>query len=229
MKTLVCVSVFGRDEEELGARVAAALNRGADLVEARIDLSDYGDLEKLSAVLRPFAEKLVLTCRPVDEGGRSTLSRDERIGLLSAVAGSGVGYIDAELSAVDADAAARLKRVCRTLIVSWHNYETTPETEFLVGVGRECLRYGDVAKVVTFSHGEEDNFRILSLYSFLPRHRLVAFCMGEKGWVTRIVSMAAGAPIAYASLDEQKTAPGQLKLEEMVEARDLIVKGVAGD
>ncbi|MDW8063536.1 MAG: type I 3-dehydroquinate dehydratase [Candidatus Caldarchaeum sp.] len=229
MKTLICASVFGKDEDELVERVSQALGRGADLVEVRLDLSNYTDVDRLCSVLGPFSEKLVVTCRPVEEGGKSTLPKDERLNLLEKLAEMGVGYVDVELKIVDDDAAARLKKLCRRLIVSWHNFETTPDTMTLVDVGRKCLRHGDIAKIVTFSRGAEDNYRLLGVYSFLPRTKVVAFCMGEEGWITRVLSMAAGAPIAYASLDELRTAPGQLRVEEMVAMRDSIVQGVAGD
>ncbi|MCS7133753.1 MAG: type I 3-dehydroquinate dehydratase [Candidatus Caldarchaeum sp.] len=227
--TLVCVSVFGGDEDELVGRVSRAIGRGADLVEVRLDLSEIGDSGKLCLMLEPFADRLVLTFRPVDEGGKSSHSREERLRLLEKLAGNGVAYVDFELRYMDAEAGERLRKLCRSLIVSWHNFETTPDTQTLIQTARECLKHGDIAKIVTYSHGPEHNFQIISLYTSLPKGKLIAFCMGEKGWITRVLSMAAGAPITYASLDDLKTAPGQLTLEEMLEMRDRIMKGVSED
>jgi len=225
MKTKICVSVFGRDEVELGARVRHALESGGDLVEARLDLVDVSSLEKLKKVLEPYAEKLVLTMRPVGEGGQSTLPAHERLSVLETVSEINPAYIDVELSTAFDNSFQRLREKADGLIVSWHSMNT-PSFEELVSKAESCLALGDVAKVVTYSNSVEDSFRVVKLYAFFQPWRLVAFCMGVRGWVTRIVSMAAGAPIAYASLEGLKTAEGQLTLSEMLKARERIVKGV---
>lgn len=227
--TYICVPVFGENEHELGRRVETVLSRGADYAEIRLDLSKVADVDKLCDVLKPFAEKLVLTCRPVGEGGKSTLSADERIALLGKLGRIKPAYVDVELQTIKQISAQPLKTLGAGLIVSWHDFAATPESQALVSTADECLKHGDIAKIVTFSHGDEDNYRVVSLYTVLPRKRLVAFCMGEKGSITRILSMAAGAPIAYAAFQEFQTAPGQLSLEEMIQARELIVKGVSAD
>ncbi|MEM2114576.1 MAG: hypothetical protein QXS12_03895, partial [Candidatus Caldarchaeum sp.] len=67
-RTLVCVSVYGSDEDDLGRRVSYALSRGGDLAEARLDLTGVSSWERVYTVLKPFSEKLILTLRPVDEG-----------------------------------------------------------------------------------------------------------------------------------------------------------------
>ncbi|MEM1943097.1 MAG: type I 3-dehydroquinate dehydratase [Candidatus Caldarchaeum sp.] len=222
-RTLVCVSVYGSDEDELGRRVSYALTKGGDLVETRLDLTSVSSWDRVYTVLKPFSEKLVLTLRPVDEGGKSTLTDSERLSVLAQLCRMRPAYVDVELKTARNNDLEALKQGSR-LIVSWHG-GSTPETEKLVETARECLRYGDVAKIVTFSSGVEDNFRTIMLYTHVPSEKLVAFCMGEKGWITRIVSMAAGAPIAYASLDEMATAPGQLSLTEMVKVRDRVWRG----
>ncbi|MEM4287804.1 MAG: type I 3-dehydroquinate dehydratase [Candidatus Caldarchaeum sp.] len=224
-KTLVCVSVYGRDEEELGRRVSAALQQGADLAEARLDLTNITNWDRVYAILKPYADRLILTLRPVGEGGKSTLSDGERIELLEKLAGMGAAYVDVELKAVGENVEERLRKLGCRLIVSWHSFETTPETSTLVNMAEQALKHGDIAKIVTFSTSVEHNFRIISLYTYLPCDKLVAFCMGEKGMITRLLSMAAGAPIAYASLDDAETAPGQLPLSKMLETRKRILEG----
>lgn len=227
--TYICVPVYGENERELIRRVETVLSRGADLVEIRLDLSQIDDVENLSDVLKPFAEKLVLTCRPVGEGGKSTLPAHERISMLAKLGRINPAYVDVELQTIKQTSVQNLKSMGCRFIVSWHDFTTTPESQILVSTAEECLKHGDIAKIVTFSSGDEDNYRVVSLYTVLPRKRLVAFCMGEKGCVTRILSMAAGSPIAYAAFEELQTALGQLSLDEMIRARELIVKGVSGD
>jgi 3-dehydroquinate dehydratase type I len=70
---------------------------------------------------------------------------------------------------------------------------------------------GDIAKIVTMARTGEDNLRVLRLYEEDPRN-LIAFCMGEAGMVSRLVSLQMGAPIIYASLPNEPVAPGQLSV-----------------
>ncbi len=224
-RTQICVSIYGRDEREIGQRVSKALANGADLVEIRLDMSNTSSLDNLYPILKPYSDKLILTLRPVDEGGHSTMSDYDRLSTLEKMGGLGPAYIDVELKTAKNVGVERLRKQGCRLIVSWHN-DSTPTVEELVTIAQDCLQHGVVAKIVTLSKGVDDNFKILMLYTHLPAERLVAFCMGEKGWITRVLSMAAGAPIAYASLDELTTAPGQLSLKEMIALRNRILGGV---
>jgi 3-dehydroquinate dehydratase type I len=78
----------------------------------------------------------------------------------------------------------------------------------------------DIVKIVTFARSWEDNFSILSLISHARKRNqeIVAFCMGQKGKMSRIFSPLMGAAWTYASINRGKTsAPGQLTVEEMRE------------
>ena len=78
----------------------------------------------------------------------------------------------------------------------------------------------EVVKIVTFARSFEDNLKILSLipYAREREQEIVAFCMGEKGKMSRIFAPLMGAAWTYASLNRQKaSAPGQLTAREMKE------------
>jgi len=97
------------------------------------------------------------------------------------------------------------------VILSYHNYEETPELEELETIIKNCFAQGcDVVKIVTLVRVNRDNSKILSLY----RHpgRLIAFGMGDLGKITRIVAPFLGAEFTYAAMDEgDSTAPGQIR------------------
>ncbi|MEM4283515.1 MAG: type I 3-dehydroquinate dehydratase [Candidatus Caldarchaeum sp.] len=227
-KTRICVSVYGENEENLAENIRRGFEKGADLAEVRLDLSGYNSVESLAEKLRPFADRLVLTLRPMGEGGKSSLPVEERVKILRRLADIRPAYIDLELSTLKQYPADEFRRAGVKVIASWHSFESTPDDDSLSRLCEECLRHGDVAKVVTFSTGPRDNIRVISLYTKYPPRRLIAFCMGEQGWITRILSMAADAPIAYAALGDAKTAPGQLTLEEMLMMRENICRGGGG-
>jgi 3-dehydroquinate dehydratase type I len=78
----------------------------------------------------------------------------------------------------------------------------------------------EVVKIVPFARSFEDNLKILSLLSYARerKHKIVAFCMGEKGKMSRIFAPLMGAAWTYASWKRQKTsAPGQLTVWELKE------------
>jgi 3-dehydroquinate dehydratase type I len=77
-----------------------------------------------------------------------------------------------------------------------------------------------VIKIVPFARSWEDNLTILSLIPFAKarKQEIVAFCMGEKGKISRIYSPFLGAAWTYASLDQGRaSAPGQLTVRELTD------------
>ncbi len=76
----------------------------------------------------------------------------------------------------------------------------------------------DVAKIVTFVRAWEDNFRLLALLARAKKLKqiTVAFGMGPKGKISRILAPLMGSPWTYASADQGRTsAPGQMTVEDM--------------
>jgi 3-dehydroquinate dehydratase type I len=76
----------------------------------------------------------------------------------------------------------------------------------------------EVVKIVSFARSFEDNLKVLSLipYARERKQKIVAFCMGEKGKMSRIFAPLMGAAWTYASLKRQKaSAPGQLTALEL--------------
>ena len=78
----------------------------------------------------------------------------------------------------------------------------------------------DVIKIVSFARSWEDNLSVLSLIPLAKARKkeIVAFCMGEKGKLSRIFSPFLGAAWTYASLNKVKaSAPGQMTVKEIKE------------
>ncbi len=98
------------------ARLAALR---ADLVEVRLDsLADPAPERIVAAV----GAKLILTCRPVWEGGRFSGNEDSRLNLLRRGIDAGAAWIDIELNAAEKLGSPGASR----LIVSHHDFTSTP-------------------------------------------------------------------------------------------------------
>jgi 3-dehydroquinate dehydratase-1 len=222
-RPLICVSTYGEDLGLLSSRISLALKMGADLVEARLDYLRYVDSAEVSAVLKPYASKTVITLRPVPQGGRYTGDEAEKVELLKNISGISPAYVDLELELQEREA---LRLGCPT-IVSWHDFRETPSSEKLADIAEECLDLGDIAKIVTYARERRDVLKVLDLYHLFTRGRVVAFCMGDIGRISRFLAMAAGSPISYASLPGLQTAQGQPTLEELKSFRSRLLKSVS--
>jgi 3-dehydroquinate dehydratase type I len=76
----------------------------------------------------------------------------------------------------------------------------------------------DIVKIVTFAKKMEDNLKVLGLIPYAQKKglKIIAFCMGEKGKISRIMAPMLGSYLTYASLDKgEESAPGQMTVEEI--------------
>jgi len=222
VRPLLCASVGADSLRELAKKATLAFALGSDLVELRIDrLAGDDHPRELEAALSRFARKAILTVRSRREGGGFRGGEEERLRLISRLAEMRPAYIDVELATAKAN-----KRWVDSLpeeverIVSWHDFQGTPSLKALRAVREKELGHGTVAKVVTTARRVEDNLTTLALCLEKPG-KVVSFCMGELGTVSRVVSMSLGAPLAYASLPSEPVAPGQLSIPVMKALRSM--------
>ena len=223
---MICVSVMGREISEIERKAERALRLGGDLVELRLDFLKSLKLEELRRLVSKFAERAIVTLRPSWEGGGYRGSEEERIRIVEEIASEKPAYVDLELMTRDLEKISRRLRKHTRLIVSFHDFSETPSEEALATRAQRCLSYGDLGKIVAMSSSFSDNLRILGLYGRedLPSGKLIAFAMGEKGVISRILSPILGSPIAYACLPGEEVAPGQLTLHELREILRLVTE-----
>jgi 3-dehydroquinate dehydratase-1 len=200
--------------ERLGER---AIREGSDLVEFRLDSLADRDSVEIVRGLSSFAEHCIITARPDDKGAGRHVDGETMLKLLREVEGLRPAYFDIELTAAvrHPSVARELKGRCRQLIVSWHDWYGTPPLGRLREKALTGLDKGDICKLVTMARRIGDNGTVLSLYREGPRERLVAFCMGVEGRISRLLCLLAGSPITYACLDGMEAAPGQLSLGDI--------------
>ena len=204
----VCTTISAGAASEMAEKAAAAFALGTDLVELRFDM-----LKKPSSALGKrlshLAGRSVFTVRRRDEGGGFMGAESERLSLISALCVLRPLFVDVELRTAKQNPEwyGGLPKGCRK-IVSWHDLGGTPGLREMKRARDEAGSLGDVAKIVTLAARREDNLRVLRLYEDSPCG-LIAFCMGEAGTVSRLVSLQLGSPLAYASLPNEPVAQGQ--------------------
>ncbi len=220
----LCTSIAAEDLATMSRKAERALSLGSDLVEFRLDTLRVVKAEPVIHSLSKFADKCILTLRARSEGGNFKGSDSNRIKLLSEVSELEPAYADVELETARKfhPEMERIRVNSGKVIISWHDFESTPRPSKLLRIFRRARSLGDIAKEITTARAIKDNALVLSLYKFSERGDLIAFCMGEHGVLSRIMCLFAGSPLTYASLPGEEVAPGQLSIETMKGILDAI-------
>ncbi|MDD5170215.1 MAG: type I 3-dehydroquinate dehydratase, partial [Syntrophales bacterium] len=193
----------------------------ADVVELRIaGLKDPA----LAELIREKRGPVLVTIRRREEGGAFDGPEELRVRLLENAVTLGADYVDLEASTEPA-LIARLKEhieACSSrtnLILSWHDFAGTPSAGRLRSRFLEMATIGaDIVKMVPYARRHEDSLRVLDLISYAGRkgQKIIAFCMGPSGRLSRVISPMLGACMTFVSLDHGlESAPGQLTIDEM--------------
>lgn len=222
-RTKVCTSIVGPTGRDMAAKAREAFRGGTDLVEFRLDYLEDPSYEEAKRSLGDFLARSVLTVRPRSEGGAFEGEEEDRRRLLASLARLRPAYLDVELRGLMEGVV--LPRVPRNrVIVSWHDPTGTGSGSRLLSLKARAAAYGGLVKIVTKAKGPADNASVLSLYGGRGPPP-IAFCMGERGTFSRVMAMALGSPVAYASLGGEATAPGQIPLGQMLAVRRRLESG----
>ncbi|MGA2665372.1 MAG: type I 3-dehydroquinate dehydratase [Nitrososphaerales archaeon] len=212
----VCTSISAVTVGEMAEKAASAFALGSDLVELRVDLLRERAGAELPRTVAHLARRAIVTVRRSEEGGGFQGTEEERLALIQELCGLRPAFVDVELSTVEESPKwygglpGGPKR-----IVSWHDFRSTPSLATLRRLRDRARSRGDVVKIVTAARAGEDNLRVLRLYERYGGE-LVAFCMGETGVLSRLVSLQLGSPINYAALPDEPVAPGQPSVTTLV-------------
>lgn len=214
----LCIPIIETTVEKALTAIKKA-SQFADLVEIRVD---YLKTVSLAPLLDSRYKPVIVTNRRGEEGGQYKGEERNRLAVLQEAVDLEADYIDVELTTE----RSFLRRLIRNkggtqVVLSFHDFHRTPSLKELQRLFDQITRLGaDVIKIVSFARSWEDNLSILSLIPFARKRRqkIVTFCMGEKGKISRIFSPFLGAAWTYASLRRDKaSAPGQMTAGEMKE------------
>ena len=207
---MIATTLKGKNRDEI---LSLLENGEIGMAEIRLDLCPLSE-EDIEEVFSSTDVPLIATCRfDADSAAEKKILR--------AVA-AGAAFADVENEA-PAKSFGRVKSACSEwgtrLIVSFHDFESTPSEERLEAMLHEALSKGaDIVKIAVTARSEEDIQRIYDLYNKAPEGRLVAFAMGPEGKDSRLRCLALGAPFTYAAISESEAAaPGQRAFREMEE------------
>ena len=106
------------------------------------------------------------------------------------------------------DAAHRFKK---RVIVSYHNFNDTPEQKKLEAIIKNCRKAGgDMVKIATLVKDKKDIIRLA--YLTLSKKDIITIAMGKLGTLSRVIFPMFGSLLTYSSITKS-SAPGQMPLK----------------
>ena len=246
MKYKICVAIPIRSADlNLNKQIIeSALEKSPDLIEFRFDYINEAEfithslLKELMSTIPPKIP-IIFTFRRKQEGGQYNLSKNERLKVLRHLIEVKPDYLDIEInseskvlkSLIDLAYENKVK-----LIFSYHDFEksiTYEETAEILKRFDKKLKHelsinvdkinGSIFKIIFTAQDFDDNVQILNTCKKLYQQdkKFVCFAMGELGILSRVLCVKFGSLWTYGSLEE-KTAPGQIKIEKIREIHQLL-------
>ncbi len=189
----------------------------ADAVEFRMDKAD-DPVEQLSGYDGDLP--ILATNRGKWFGGEATdAGRLDR--LFEAAEFDSVELVDIELETVRGTTwvLEEFRETDVGLVVSFHDFEETPDVDTLTAIFEESTQYGDVGKVATYATSYSDTLRMLEAVHAATSDGLcvAGISMGGVGSHTRAVAPLYGSRLGYAPLESDPStyAPGQIPIREL--------------
>lgn len=210
---LICLPLVATDRNSLLEQAREVCSFDPDVIEWRVDKLDaILDTAAVLADLGALREcigniPLIYTCRVIHEGGFQEIAAADRLRLNKAVITTGlVDLIDTEMSNGES-MVAEMKVACRKagcpLILSYHNFDETPDEAFIVDRLVTAGELGaDVAKVAVMPKTYKDVLTLLgATYTARTEHLdipIITMSMGAEGGITRIAGGLFGSDLTFA-------------------------------
>lgn len=198
MRPRIVETITGATTEELRLGREAAEARGdADILELRVDGVRGLDLP---AVLADRRAPVIVTCRPVWEGGRFDAAEPDRLRLLRRARALGAEFIDVEFradwrSVLHQPSGGGADAATDGIILSLHDFSGVPAD--LEAIARAMGQAGaDVVKLAVTPSRLADCARLAAIGRSLPSS--VVLGMGPKGLTTRLAPDLFNASWTYA-------------------------------
>ncbi|MBP9664158.1 MAG: shikimate dehydrogenase [Pyrinomonadaceae bacterium] len=215
----LCISVAAKTADELAAQIERAAAIG-DIVEIRFDDLDRSAISQISDLKLEIS--VIATYRSDSREARLAFWNDQ----------------NSSFWACDLEEDIYASVACQRKIASFHDHEGIPND--LANVyARLAALDADIVKIAVTANAVTDAIPVWKLLDRAASsgQEIIPIAMGEAGTWTRILGLAHGAFLTYASLDQGKeTADGQMTARDMLGVyrvkeldRETRVYGVIGD
>ncbi|MFN2531948.1 MAG: shikimate dehydrogenase [Pyrinomonadaceae bacterium] len=218
-QTNICISLCESNLNSLAQAVESSAEN-ADLVELRLDCLDniLENIQGIHKLIKTTRQPLLLTYRPVEQGGKAAVTIEERLAFWSRNTFRNC-LVDLELDLV----RSLLLNECDNfldwskVVCSHHDFTGLPAN--LQEIYEEMSH--TPARILKIAYHADDATDCLATFAMLKRAKeagreLIAIAMGNAGFATRVVGSARGSFLTYAASESGKqTAPGQITAAEL--------------
>lgn len=217
---MICVAISAETTSSAIEKSRQAIERGANYIEVRIDHFKDPFSVDFTELVEKINSRLIITIRKPDEGGQYPFQETERLNLIKKCIITKPYAVDIEFSLNTekiSELIQEMKDNSVKTILSFHDFKKTPEIDSMKKIILKAVRFqADIVKIIGTGNSIEDNLKMLTLPLFAKENKIeiIAFAMGQKGTVSRILSPIFGAKFTFAALDKP-TAPGQISIDEM--------------
>lgn len=208
----ICIPVSGETVEEMIRQIPEA-EKYADLIEVRFDYLDNPNETNLAEIFKHKSNTpWIATFRPGEQGGFRELNIETRTKFWNSE--HETEFVDLEEDVVGVASDTRAVKIC-----SLHDFSGVPgDIDALFD--RLAATKAEIVKIAV---NVKDATDAVPVWKLLARAKamnkgVIPVAMGEAGKWTRILGLAHGAFLTYASLESgSETASGQLTAAEMLE------------
>jgi 3-dehydroquinate dehydratase type I len=218
----ICVSILPKNNLDALNLIEKAEKAHADLIEVRFDC--FETTRNLAALAKSTSIPLIATNKLQSEKGFFAGTEAQRQEILLNAAKAGFAYVDVDVSSPK-ELIRKLKQLGTKPIVSYHKHDGALSAAAMEKILKQQIASGaEVCKIITTATKPQDNLSALTFVSAnADKTRLVCFCMGEQGKISRLLSPMFGAYFTFASLEQgNETAKGQMTIEQMWSAYSVL-------
>ena len=213
---MICVPIIARNNSEAYRKIDIAAPL-AQMIEIRLDLMESFNLKEL---LNASPKPVLVTYRSKRDGGNGSVEYGTRIRYLIDAIELGADFVDVEYRLpLEFRQELFRHREGSQIIISTHLLNGTPSEKTLEEIFRKMAATGaDIVKIVARARLWEDTLRVLELIPKAQRLgvKIIAFCIGPIGRITRVYSYLMGGYLTFASLAEgEESASGQIPVNEI--------------
>jgi 3-dehydroquinate dehydratase type I len=220
----ICVSILPKTKPEALHLIEKAEAAHADFIEVRLDCLE--NPHELADLMPHVKTPKIATIMPTSHHGKFSGTETERQRILLNAAKNEFAFVDMELSTPNLEElVSEVKAAGAKPIVSSHDFQSSLSLPELNSIfEREISSGAEVCKIVTTAKQVEDNLTLLNFTSKASKKaKVVCFCMGELGKISRLLSPVFGGFFTFASLENgSETAAGQMTIQEMKAAYELL-------
>lgn len=231
----ICVSITGRNLDEILKQAKEIKNSPVDIAEWRVDYYEdasvidivIATLQKLSKVLGDCP--ILFTFRRKAEGGEKEISPEDYKSLNLKVIESGLAdLIDIELFVGDELVTEVVEAAHKNdvkAVISNHDFAKTPDKEeMLVRLRKMQELGGDIPKIAVMPQSEKDVITLLSVTEEFHREYadrpFITISMSKMGLVSRLAGGVFGSAMTFGAVGEV-SAPGQMEAGKLREVLKL--------